>query len=172
MASTFPPTHRPSPLPVGTSRACPVCAANNRPKGDPARYRSSEPFWLWQPGWICLRQIVRPRRTGQARLVPTAAMASCGRNRRRHSERSAAESKNPYPTSPFPMILNGNLKSPKFSILNSQFSIFISPGRENGGGQWPPLRAGERWRPMAAPTGRASGRGTRPLRAGNDTNTP
>ena len=41
---------------------------------DPAAYRISNRFRMSEPGRICLRQIVRPRRTGRARLVPTSVL--------------------------------------------------------------------------------------------------
>ena len=120
---------------------------------------------------ICLRQIVRPWRTGRARLVPTAALKRFGLRRDRRGRcphrpsvqiRSSRGTRHqasdpPVGTStcalhgyclsvvprtdqatahcsviarpegpwqsvfPFPMISNGNLKSPQ--ILNSHFSI-------------------------------------------------
>ena len=60
----------------------------------------------------------------------------------RASAHTGVAIRNPRPPSLFPMFSNGNLKTPQFSILNSQFSI--RPG-------------GRQWRSMTAATAGAAG---------------
>ena len=72
--------------------------------------------------WPPLRAGAGGRRGASGTPPPTA-----GRRRVCHCETSPQTGRGNPSLRPFPMFSNGNLKTPQFSILNSQFSIFNSP---------------------------------------------
>ena len=138
--------------------------------------RNPRPFSMFSNGNLKTPQFsIRPG--GRQWRSKTAATGGCGRgvedaapygetrSRFCHCEGRYGPWQSASPV-PFSMFSNSNLKTPPFSILNSQFSI--CRGRGACGGQWPPLRAGaggRQWRSMTAATAGADGRQWRPMAA-------
>ena len=101
--------------------------------------------------------------TGRGNPHPPSPTDGCGAGRtsnaRPYDGRGRETTQTRSPPSPFPTFSNGNLKTPKFSILNSQFSI--RPERAGAGRRGRrPLRtgAGQGGRAMLVPTTGADGK--------------